>query len=108
MPWTPAKAAMILDDCELWIIEGKRGYISSWGDGETFLIYVGCRSSKHWIATKKRLEFCKVTQDGDEEGCLRLFELPTANQAQSLRKALQIHQRKPPPVNAYETRPATR
>ena len=40
--------------------------------------------------TKKRLGFCEVTQDGDDEGCLRLHQLPTAEQAEVLRDILGI------------------
>ena len=38
--------------------------------------------------------FRKVTQDGDEEGCLRLHELPTAKQAVAIREALGIRKRR--------------
>jgi hypothetical protein len=30
---------------------------------------VRCRSARHWTYTKRALAFCRLTQDGDEEGC---------------------------------------
>jgi hypothetical protein len=48
----------------------------SWGDGKTWIIYARCRSEKHWAYTKRRLSFCTVTQDGEDDGCLRLHALP--------------------------------
>src|SRR5262249_49662252 len=51
-------------------------------------------SALHWTHTKKRLGFCKVTQDGDNEGCLRLFDLPTPDQAEIIRDVLGIQKRR--------------
>lgn len=56
-------------------------------------MWVGCRSALHWTHTKKRLGFCEVTQDGDDEGCLRLRALPTADQAVVIRDVLGIRKR---------------
>ena len=53
------------DECGAWRIDGKYGSIHTWGDGKTWVLYVGCRSKLHWTATKQRLGFCVVTQDGD-------------------------------------------
>jgi hypothetical protein len=58
------------------------------------VLYVSCHSPRHWTATKARLAFCKVTQDGEEEGCLRLFHLPTPDQAEAIRDALGIQKRR--------------
>jgi hypothetical protein len=58
------------------------------------VLYVSCHSPRHWTATKARLAFCKVTQDGEEEGCLRLFHLPTLDQAEAIRDALGIQKRR--------------
>ena len=61
------------DECGWWIIAGRRGTIQTWGDGKTWGVYVVGRSARHWTSIKRRLAFMTVTQDGDEEGCLRLF-----------------------------------
>jgi len=55
--------------------------------------FVGCRSATHWTYTKRRLAFCRVTQDGDDEGCLHLQQLPTAEQAEVVRDVLGIRKR---------------
>jgi len=47
----------------------------------------------HWTWTKRRLEFCTVTQDGDEEGVLRLHHLPTPEQADIIRDVLGVRKR---------------
>jgi hypothetical protein len=65
--------ALRRDECKTWTIMGSRGTIHSWGDGKTWVLFVGERRSKqHWTWSKKNLGFCTVTQDGDDEGCLRL------------------------------------
>jgi hypothetical protein len=81
------------DECGAWRINGERGHIYTWGDGASWLLYLACRSSMAWTYAKKRLAFCKVTQNGDDEGCLRLFELPTAEQAEAIRELLAIRKR---------------
>jgi hypothetical protein len=62
--------ALRRDECGAWRIAGKQGSIHTWGDGKTWVLYVACRSERHWTATKARLSFCTVTQDGDDEGCV--------------------------------------
>jgi len=81
------------DACGAWTITGKQGSIHTWGDGRTWVLCVTCRSSRHWTATKGRLSFCKVTLEGDDEGCLRLFNLPTPDQAAVIRDVLCIRKR---------------
>src|SRR5690606_27743300 len=86
--------ALRRDECNAWRINGKTGCIYTWGDGKTWLLYVQCRSARHWTATKDRLAFCTVTQDGESEGCWRLFELPDRKQAAAIRDALGIRKRR--------------
>ena len=76
-----ANYALRLDDCAAWIIGGRRGRIYTWRDGKDFVLYVRCHSIRAWTAMKKRLHFCRVTQDCDDEGCLRLDHLPDAAEA---------------------------
>ena len=69
---------------------GKRGSIHTWGgDGNTWVLYDSCHSARHWTATKTRVGFCELSQDGEREGCLRLLHLPTPDQAEAIRDALE-------------------
>jgi len=86
-------AALRRDECNAWCIRGKSGRAYTWGDAKTWVLIVRCHSARHWTATKRRLAFCTVTQDGDDEGCLRLHELPTPHQAAAIRTALGIRKR---------------
>jgi len=87
--------ALQRDECNAWTIIGKRGSIQTWGgDGNTWVLYVSCHSPRHWTATKARLSFCELSQDGEHEGCLRLSQLPTPDQAEAIRVALGIQKRR--------------
>jgi hypothetical protein len=85
--------ALRRDECGAWCISGERGNILTWGDGKTWVLYVRCRSARHWTATKRRIAFCQPTQDCEDEGCLRLHRLPTTKQAEAIRDALGIRKR---------------
>jgi hypothetical protein len=85
--------ALRRDECGAWCINGTRGSVHSWGDGSSWVLHVTGRSALHWRWLKKRLSFCRVTQDGDDEGCLRLAGLPTSEQAAVIRDALGIRKR---------------
>jgi hypothetical protein len=82
--------ALRRDECGAWRINGTRGSIHTWGDGSSWVLYVAGRSALHWTWLKKKLSFCRVTQDGDDEGCLRIASLPTPGQAGVIRDALGI------------------
>jgi hypothetical protein len=99
-----ARNAVRLDECRLWTIRGSHGYVSTWGDNQSFLLFVQCHSSMAWTYMKRRLSFCVVTQDGDDEGCFKLARLPAVEEAEAIRRAVGIHARKPPPVHGYQTR----
>jgi hypothetical protein len=86
--------ALRLDECEAWRIQGSRGHIYGWGDGQAWVMYCCCRSPRGWTSTKKRLAgFSTITQDGDGEGCLKLDRLPTAAEAVIIRDVLGIRKR---------------
>jgi hypothetical protein len=85
--------ALRRDECGAWVIVGKQGSTHTWGDGKTWVLYVTCRSVRHWTATKTRLSFCTVMADGDEEGTLRLHRLPNPKQAELIRDVLSIRKR---------------
>src|SRR5262245_11874809 len=81
------------DECGAWAIIGSRGTIHTLGDGQTWVLFVACRSPTHWTYTKRRLAFCTLTQDGDDEGTLRLHRLPTDAEATLIRDILGIRKR---------------
>jgi hypothetical protein len=81
------------DEAGWWVIAGRHGTLQTWGDGRTWLAYVRCRSRQHWTFTKRRLAFMTVTQDGEEEGCLRLFRLPTPQEAVVIREVVGLRKR---------------
>jgi len=85
--------ALRRDSCGDWAIEGKRGHI--YADGSGFLIVV-CTGGfiRLWANTKRKLDFCRVTQDGDDEGCLHLDHLPTPKEADLIRRALRIKRKR--------------
>jgi hypothetical protein len=85
--------ALRRDECGAWHIQGKFGTIHTYGDGESWILYVACRSTRHWTATKTRLSSCTLNLDGEDEGCFRLHQLPTRVQATIIRDALGIRKR---------------
>ncbi len=81
--------ALRRDSCGDRVIKGKRGYI--YADGSGFLIVVTAGDCiNRWASTKGKLAFCRVTQDGDDEGCLHLDHLPTPAEADLICDALRI------------------
>ena len=91
-----ARNAVRLDECRLWTVQGSRGYVSTWGDGQTWMLAVGSKTPRHWTFAKQRLAslpgLAQVTQDGDEEGVFRLMRLPTAGEAAEIRRAAGVRQ----------------
>jgi hypothetical protein len=78
-------------------IHGKLGHI--YADGTGSLLSVNAKderdqSPRRWTNIKRRLAFCRITQDGDEEGCIQLDQLPTSAEAVLIRKALGIRKRR--------------
>lgn len=88
-----AQSQLRRDEAGWWVIDGRRGTIQTWGDGRSWLACVRCRSGKHWTFTKRRLAFMTVTQDGDEEGCLRLFRMPAPHEAVVIREVIGLRKR---------------
>jgi hypothetical protein len=56
-----------------WQITGKHGHAMTDGDG--YLFYAQA-TPRRWTSIKQSLAFCKLTQDGDDEGILFLNRLP--------------------------------
>ena len=78
-------------------IHGKLGHI--YADGTGFLLCVNAKDERYqslrrWTNIKRRLAFCRITQDGDDEGCLRLDRLPTPAEAVLIREALGIKRKR--------------
>jgi len=85
--------ALRRDACGDSAINGKSGHI--YADGSGFLLYVHTgESARRWTNVKQRLAFCRLTQDGDDEGCLHLDRLPVAAEADLIREALGIRKRR--------------
>jgi hypothetical protein len=77
-----------------YAIHGTYGHIYSDGDGFLLCIHTG-ESARRWSAIKRKLTpFCRLTQDGDDEGCLHLDHLPTPHEAKLIRDALRIRKRR--------------
>jgi hypothetical protein len=80
------------DECGDYAIEGKQGHVYTNGPG--YLFYVSTGSPRRWTNIKKRLAFCNITQDGDDEGCLHLDRLPALHEAGLIREALGIKRKR--------------
>jgi hypothetical protein len=97
------------DECGDWAIFGSAGHIYAVPiapDGKGgrglpanpgYQLVVGTtvqceftHSARQWSADKVKLKFCKLTQDGDTEGCLILDRLPTIAEGSIIRAILGI------------------
>jgi hypothetical protein len=95
------------DECGAWTIIGSRGSIHTFGDGRPWLVFVACRSPVHWAYAKRRLAFCALSQDGEDEGTLRLHRLPTNAEAAVIRHVLGLRKRVEFAANELERRRAS-
>jgi len=86
------EAALRRDECVDWRIEGKQGWIYAQSEG----VYLYCNpgSAKAWTYAKRALFFCEVTQDGDDEGFLKLIRLPTPAEGAIIRDKLGIRKKR--------------
>jgi hypothetical protein len=95
MHWTQARAASNGQTIGDWQITGKHGHAMS--DGDAYLIYAQV-TPRRWTSIKQSLAFCKLTQDGDDEGILCLDRLPTKAEAEAeaeaIRDALGLRKRR--------------
>jgi hypothetical protein len=89
-----SKRLLRRDECGAWRIRGRKGHIYTWGPSGGWLVYCDAGTARKWAAIKRRLSFCKVTQDGDTEGCLRLLRSPTPEQAAAIREALGLRRKR--------------
>jgi hypothetical protein len=72
-----------------------------YSDGAGYVLYVTTDepnerepSSRPWSGAKAKLSFCRVTQDGDWEGCMYLDRLPAPHEAAAIRETLGIRKRR--------------
>jgi hypothetical protein len=80
------------DDCGDRVISGRAGHIYT--DGDNFLVVVMAGSPRRWTGIKRRLAFCRLSQDGDTEGCLQLGHLPSRSEAALIRDAIRLKRRR--------------
>jgi hypothetical protein len=81
------------DQCGDYTVIGKLGHIYTHDQG--FVLYVTAPGSpRRWTLVKRRLAFCSLTQDGEDEGCLYLDRLPEPAEAELIREALRIRKRR--------------
>jgi hypothetical protein len=77
-----------------YALRGKFGHIYPDGSGWLLCVDTG-ESARRWSAIKAKLTtFCRLSQDGDDEGCLHLDHLPTLDEAELIRDALGIRRRR--------------
>jgi hypothetical protein len=105
-----AHNAVRLDECRLWTVRGSRGYVSTWGDGQTWMLAVDSKTPRHWTFAKQPLTafpgLVQLTQDGDAEGVFRLMRLPTPKEAAEIRRLIGIRQSRPSPSAGRRFTPA--
>lgn len=80
-----------LDECGDWNIFGRKGKIST--DTKLWYVYIPGQTKRQWNAAKHKLKFMEVSQDGDEEGILKLERMPNLEEAKIIRKVLGLRQR---------------
>jgi hypothetical protein len=87
-----ARAASLgRDECGDWAMSGKLGHIYAVQQRFQLVISTG-ESARRWTGVKNRLAFCRVTQDGDDDGCMILDRLPSKSEAGLIREAVGIPQ----------------
>jgi hypothetical protein len=88
--------ALRRDSCGDWAIWGRSGRIyavpsKASTTGFAFQLVISTSESiRRWTGVKRRLGFCQLTQDGDDEGTMLLTRPPTPDEAPIIREALDI------------------
>jgi hypothetical protein len=59
-----------------------------------FGIYIERSTARAWTAVKAKLDFCRLTNDGDCEGLLFIDRLPTEAEATAIRSVTGIKKRR--------------
>jgi hypothetical protein len=87
------KPTLRRDDCGDYAIWGRLGHIYAVQEGFQLVISTD-KSPNRWTRVKKRLSFCRLAQDGDDEGTMFLRNRPTAAQAEATREAIGLHKKR--------------
>jgi hypothetical protein len=82
------QATIRRDDCGDYALFGRLGHIYAVPEG--FQLVIRGESSRRWHFVKQRLSFCRLANDGDDEGSLFFERLPTVAEAALIREALAI------------------
>ena len=77
-----------------YAIHGKRGH--TYPDGDGYLLCVHARSARSWSAAKRKLPFCQLRIDGEDEGTFHLDHLPSPTEANAIRKVMGVRKRRKP------------
>jgi hypothetical protein len=83
-----------LDPCRDWNIVGTRGHVFT--DTKLWYVFVAATSKRRWNNIKNNLAFMEVSQDGDEEGILKLERMPTPLEAKTIRAVIGLRPRTKP------------
>jgi hypothetical protein len=87
-------SALCRDECGDWHTSGRYGHVYADGKGWLIVVMTG-ESARRWTNVKQRLSpFCWITQDGDDEGALRLDHLPAQHQADLIREAIGVRRKR--------------
>jgi len=95
-----SSTAFQTDECGDPVIRGSAGHVYAvpgtiQNPGkEGFTLYLECDSPRAWTFAKRALAFAELMNDGDEEGAFALHRLPTATEAETVRRYLGIRQRR--------------
>ena len=77
----------------LWVLRGRHGYISTWGDKSSWGLTIEAHSPRKWTNVKRKLAFLTLTQDGDQEGVFHLTRFPAPEQVELIREAVGLRKR---------------
>jgi hypothetical protein len=95
-----SSTALRVDGCGDPSIIGSHGHIYAvcgtlrWPTSPGFTFYLDAGSSRAWTAAKAALKFAEVDSDGDVDGWLSMYRLPTPEEATTIRRYLGIRQRR--------------
>jgi hypothetical protein len=94
-------AALRRDECDDWRVNGEDGHIyavpGSLERRKTpgFQIFVFCETVRQWSAVKSAMTpFTDITNDGDREGAFFLDRLPTAAEAETIRRYVGLRKKR--------------
>jgi hypothetical protein len=85
--------ALRRDECGDWRINGQKGHIYVY-DPTAFLLVIHAGTVRGWESAKRALPWCRVSQDGDTEGCIVVPRLPTEDEAGIIRHHLAISKKR--------------